>query len=112
MIEASHSVLSSALQGRSLSHMTENILTEIYLMETPDVPATDLLEITQAPPNVSTRRGGKKMEWNGGVVYLRYLYSSTMNPSCSPSPMKYFILSESQHFIYPFRKIWFVTAVP
>lgn len=63
MIAASHSVLSSALQGRSLSLMTENILTEIYLMEARDVPATDLLEITQALPNVSTRQGGNK--WNG-----------------------------------------------
>lgn len=53
--------------------MTENILTEIYLMETRDVPATDLLEITQAPPNVSTRRGGKKMEWNGGGCLLAVL---------------------------------------
>lgn len=52
MIAASHSVLSSALQGRSLSHMTENILTEIYLMEAGDVPATDLLEFTQALHNM------------------------------------------------------------
>lgn len=106
MIAASHSVLSSALQGRSLSHMAENILTEIYLIETHrDAPATDLLEITQALPNVLTRRGGKKWYGMGGL----FTFST---PSCKPSPMKYFSQSESQYFIYPHRKIWFVTVVP
>lgn len=66
MIAASHSALSSALQGRSLSHMTENILTEIYLMETRDVPASDLLEITQRVNETWGEKNG--MEWGGGCL--------------------------------------------